>query len=198
MSTRPQFDTELPRPPSYRVVDPIKNTFLHPLRRALYFLSYLFNKPYTSWGYKLITQSPSLSVRGPGKGRRHILLALYSLCGIILLYSFISIDGKTLLNLSEPFDDTGWDRDKVIKLLGSEYFLGEIVSGHEWSTFEFGSKTIPTPPPEPPGAFVIDVIPPSEWLNCPAAQDLVRLLPEVTFVSIAEALTHNLDDQDLG
>ncbi|KAK6357765.1 Xanthine phosphoribosyltransferase 1 [Orbilia javanica] len=90
-----------------------------------------------------------------------------------------------------------WGRKEVSKLLGPEYPVGYVISSSEWSTFEFGSKEIPAPPPEPAGSTVKYVQPPTDWLNCDAAKNFAKSLPEVTFVPFEEALEYNGEGQDI-
>ncbi|KAK6343779.1 Xanthine phosphoribosyltransferase 1 [Orbilia brochopaga] len=196
------LDAQSPRPAAYPLHHFLLNTFIYTVRRATRLLQGRLNKFRNLWTQASTTRSlPLFQYRSAGlsERRRRNLLTLSSLCCISLIYSFSGVATK-LINLADPPLDARWDRDQLVALVGSQYFLGELISTHEWSTFAFGSKAIPAPPPEPPGAVVIEVVPPSDWLTCPAAQELVRSLPEVTFISFEEALSgvRDLDNRDLG
>ncbi|KAK6538443.1 Xanthine phosphoribosyltransferase 1 [Orbilia ellipsospora] len=125
----------------------------------------------------LFYNEPSSSIR-----RGFVLLASLSTCCVLLFFSFLGYYTNT------GRESPTWGRDDVSRLLGPSYPLGVIVSPFEWSTFSFGSRPIPAPPPEPPGTTVLEVVPPSEWIECPAAREYTRSLPEVTFVPLEEVI----------
>ncbi|EPS38660.1 hypothetical protein H072_7635 [Dactylellina haptotyla CBS 200.50] len=144
-----------------------------------------------STGYQPLPQSIPIfkQTRGTDK-RRVVLLASVSACSVLLLYAFF--DYNTDQHLVPK-----WGRYEVDSFLGPAYPLGRIVSGSEWSTFTFGSREIPAPPPEPPGSMVLTVVPPSKWIDCPAARDFIKSLPEVTFVSFQEVTGQSGEREEL-
>ncbi|KAF3939208.1 hypothetical protein ABW19_dt0206118 [Dactylella cylindrospora] len=149
--------------------------------------------------YRALPQSPLPRFRRElpvGNRRKLAFLASISVIVIVYLSGFAHYSYSRFAGNQER-QDYEWERNDVAMLLGSGYPLGKIISAYEWSTFVFGSKPIPAPPPEPPGTTVNDVIPASGWLNCDAAKDLAQSLPEVTFIALEEALEYGDENEDL-
>ncbi|KAK6535760.1 Xanthine phosphoribosyltransferase 1 [Arthrobotrys megalospora] len=146
-------------------------------------------------GYIPVPRSLHIAEASPsGSYKKLVLLIVLSAWGLIMamcgIYGFDGLDPFRSRTIT-------WGRNEVSMFLGPEYPLGKIISSSEWSTFKFGSKLIPAPPPAPDGTMVKKVEPPSDWLNCDAAKKFTKSLPEVTFVPFEEALNENGEGQDI-
>lgn len=146
-------------------------------------------------GYVPIPRSLNITSEAspPTDYRKLVLLIFLSAWGLAVgMCGIYAYDGLDILPSA-----TTWGRKEVSMLLGPDYPVGNVISSSEWSTFQFGSKEIPAPPPEPPGSTIKYVQPPTDWLNCDAAKNFAKSLPEVIFVPFEEALEYNGEGQDV-
>ncbi|EGX45309.1 hypothetical protein AOL_s00170g16 [Orbilia oligospora ATCC 24927] len=165
----------------------------HQSQQAVNFL-FNINTRFRS-GYTPIPRSLHITPEGSSftSYRKLIFVIFLSAWGLVVgMCGIYAYDGLDILPRGMI-----WGRKEVSMFLGPGYPVGNIISSSEWSTFHFGKVEIPAPPPEPPGSTVKRVQPPTDWLNCEAAKNFAKSLPEVTFVPFEEALEHNGEGQEV-